>query len=50
MSKKILIIPHHPESSGVKVRLKEFAEALSSDFKVTLLHWGAVEGKYNWLT
>lgn len=41
-----MIIPHHPKSPGVKIRLIEIAKALSITCKVFLLNWGSVQGEY----
>lgn len=43
---KILIIPHHPETAGVRIRLIELAKSLSPNNDIFLLNWGSVSGKY----
>ncbi|MFC2062009.1 glycosyltransferase [Elusimicrobiota bacterium] len=44
--KKILVIPHHPGLTNIKVRLVEIARTLSKENEVCLLHWNSAEGKY----
>ena len=44
--RKILFIPHHPATTGIRIRLVEMAKALSANNDVYLLSWNAVSGEY----
>lgn len=45
--KKILIIPHHPASSQIKIRLTEIAKGLSKGYIVYLVNWKTALGEYS---
>ncbi len=46
MSKKILIIPHHPGLTNIKIRLIEIAKVLSRKYTIYLVNWKTVSGEY----
>jgi len=43
MAKKILIIPHHPQTADIKIRLIELAKYLPAEYEVYVLRWTAAE-------
>lgn len=45
--KKILIIPHHPGLSKIKIRLIEIAKTLSSEYIVYLVNWNIMLEEYS---
>ncbi|MCK5305930.1 MAG: glycosyltransferase [Candidatus Omnitrophica bacterium] len=46
--KKILIIPHHPDFSEIKIRLVEIAKALTKHYEVYLVSWQTASEEYSW--
>jgi len=47
--KKILFIPHHPGSRGIKIRINEIARETASRHETYLLAWNYVETEYTLL-
>lgn len=45
--KRILIIPHHPGLSKIKIRLIEVAKALSLRYEIYLVNWNTALGNYS---
>jgi glycosyltransferase involved in cell wall biosynthesis len=47
MKKRILFIPHHPETPGIKIRINEIAKKMAPIHDTFLLSWNSVLNEYS---